>query len=337
MTHTQLPSRFAVRLISASLLMAFAGGALARAPQQPAPPAAPVSGETAPAAPVAVAEKPDPTAPKPFKEVIRGAHEKAGYFTLYQKDDKVWIEIRPEQLGKPFFFSANISNGVGERGLYASQMGQSHMVVFKKIGNLVQLIAKNTAYTAQAGTPQARAVSQGFSDSLIASAPVASGPNATTKGFLVDVSSLLFSDIPGYATNLETAFRMPFALDARNTSISSARTDADMTGFAVSAHYAVPKIAAQPLVPVPGPHVAPPQVTPDPRSLFVGFYYSFAPLPAEPMHARPADDRIGHFVTRLTDFTDDFKPKPSTHVVNRWRLEKKDPAAALSEPMTPIV
>jgi hypothetical protein len=85
------------------------------------------------------------------------------------------------------------------------------------------------------------------------------------------------------------------------------------------------------------PQVAPPATLEDIRSLFLGFTYSFAKLPEEPMHARVADDRLGHFVTRKYDFSDDLAPFPETNYVERWRLEKKDPAATLSEPKKPIV
>jgi hypothetical protein len=47
---------------------------------------------------------------------------------------------------------------------------------------------------------------------------------------------------------------------------------------------------------------APPTTLPDPRSMFLGFYYSFMPLPAQAMHGRRADDRIGHFVSTSQDF-----------------------------------
>ena len=75
----------------------------------------------------------------------------------------------------------------------------------------------------------------------------------------------------------------------------------------------------------------------DPRSFFIGFYYSFAALPTQPMRARIADDRVGHFVTTRQDFTEDLAPKIAKHFVNRWRLEKKDPSLEISEPKQPIV
>ncbi len=321
------PSKFTLKLLSASLLLAFASSAMAQD----------AAGKPDPAAPAAAAARPDASAGKPFKDVIKDAKEMKGFFTLYQKDEKVWIEIKPEQLEKPFFFSVNIPHGVGERRLYGSQMGGSHIVMWKKIGNQVQLIAKNTEFTAKPGTPTAIAVSQAFSDSLLASGPVASAAHPDSKAILVDASSILFNDILGYNTALEYAYRMPFSLDKANSSFSRVRSEESMTGFAVSAHFATPRIAAAPLAPPPVPMPTPPTTTPDPRSMFLGFYYNFSPLPKEQMAARHADDRVGHFVTTQFDYSDDIKPKVSKHFVNRWRLEKKDPQAALSEPVTPIV
>ncbi|MFZ6743434.1 zinc-dependent metalloprotease [Undibacterium sp. JH2W] len=324
------------------LLCALSEVGLAQTPPPVPAPAPNGTTATAPAVPavaaVAPAAAPAP-APglRPFKEIVKDAKELKGFFNLYQKDEKVWIEIRPEQFDKPFLFTYNIPNSIGERGLYGSQMGQGYHAVFKKVGNQVQLLAKNTEFFATPGTPQAIAVSQAFSDSLLASAPVLSSPHGESKGILVDASALLFNDIPSYSTRLEYAYRTMYVLDKANSSFGKLNTDESLAGLFVNAHFATPRIAALPLVPPPVAIPTPPQTTPDPRSFFVGFYFNFSALPAEVMRPRLADDRIGHFVTTSYDFTDDIKPKTSRHFVNRWRLEKQDPTAALSEPKQPIV
>ncbi|MES2069716.1 MAG: zinc-dependent metalloprotease [Pseudomonadota bacterium] len=326
--------RFRLKVITMGVLCACGLAAQAQTPTPPATSVAIVNPAAAPAAPAAAT----PAAPlKPYKEILKDSKEIKGFFTLHQKDEKVWIEIRPEQLEKPFFFSYNIPNSIGERGLYGSQMGRSYQAVFRKIGNQMQLIAKNTEFYAAPGTPQQLAVSQAFSDSLIASAPVVSSPAADSKAVLIEAGALLFNDIPGYSTALEYAYRMAYALDKANSSFSKLNADESLTGLLVNSHFFVPRIAAAPLVPPAFPVPTPPQTTPDPRSFFVGFYYNFAALPAEPMRPRAADDRVGHFVTTSYDFTDDLQPKTSRHYVNRWRLEKQDATAALSEPRQPIV
>jgi hypothetical protein len=75
---------------------------------------------------------------------------------------------------------------------------------------------------------------------------------------------------------------------------------------------------------------------PDVRSLFLKVHYSLARLPAKPMARRAADPRIGHFLSATDDFTDDLTRSPRQRFVNRWRLEKRDPAAELSPPVKPI-
>src|SRR6202040_3841147 len=47
--------------------------------------------------------------------------------------------------------------------------------------------------------------------------------------------------------------------------------------------------------------------------------------------------RVGYFTTRTEDFTTDDTRARQTQYIARWRLEKKDPAAAVSEPVKPIV
>ena len=296
----------------------------ATAPASATPPAAPA---TPPAAPGAL---------RPMKDILKDAKSSPGFFTLHQKDEKVWLEILPSQLNQPFFFSYNIPRSVGERGLYGSQMGGSKLVEFRKIGNQIQLIAKNTQFFAKEGTPQAQFVSESFSDSLMSSAAVVSAPHPETKSILIEANALLFSDIPGYQTRLEGSFRMPFSLDTRNTSFSATKNTNALTGLEVKAHFAVPKLSAPSMTPSPVPMPPPPTATPDPRSLFVSFYYSFMPLP-EPMQTRLADERVGFFTVARTDYTTDLIIKSKAHLLKRWRLEKMDANAAVSEPKQPIV
>ena len=276
---------------------------------------------------------PSPT--KPFADIIKDAKHHAGYFSIYEKDDKVWIEILPGQFNHSFFFQANRTRGIGERRGFANPMMRGNIAQFHKIGDLVQLIARNERFVAKSGTPLARAVRENLSDSLIGSAAVVSKPHPDRKSVLIEANGLLLTDVPGAATNLENAYRLAYSFDARNSSFTAVRAAPDITTFSVNAHYAIGKIPAMPLMSTT-PSVAPPAHLEDVRSLFLGFVYSFAKLPDEPMHARVADDRIGHFATRKFDFSDDVAPFPDVNYVERWRLEKKDPAAAMSEPKKPI-
>jgi hypothetical protein len=136
---------------------------------------------------------------------------------------------------------------------------------------------------------------------------------------------------------LEQVYRQPYVFDAKQSAIVGIRAGKDASHVQVNALYGLQKLTLPALTPtgVAAPTTLP-QTLPDIRSLFLGYQYSLARLP-EPMPARLADDRIGHFTTTRWDFGNDRMPNPRIHLVNRWRLEKRQPAAAMSEPVRPIV
>jgi len=69
----------------------------------------------------------------------------------------------------------------------------------------------------------------------------------------------------------------------------------------------------------------------------VVMHYSMVKLPEQPMMPRLFDDRVGYFTVRKTDYGIDEHRAPQRTYITRWRLEKKDPNAELSEPIKPIV
>ena len=163
---------------------AAAAGAAAAATtaNAPARPAAPGAGNASPAASAAAAAAAAAVAAlsnqKPFAEVIKGAKETPGFYNIYERDDKVWIEIKPEQFDQPFFFAFNLSSGLGEKWFFGGLMVDSFVASFHRLSaTQVQLIARNTEYFAKPDTPEARAVKEAFSDSLLSAAPVVSQPH----------------------------------------------------------------------------------------------------------------------------------------------------------------
>ncbi len=336
------------RFYRAAILLATMGPAMAfwasganletRALNLQATPSA--SAASASAAPASAASTPasarpaDPTLPKPFAEVIKDAKQQDGLFPIWRKDEKVWLEIPKSALDKPFLFTVNIASSVGERGLYASQMGSDALAQWRRIGNQMQLLALNTKFRAVGGSELA--VGQAFSPSLLASAAVLSLEHPERKSILVDAGFLL-ADIPGYSTRIESAYRLTYTLDKPNSSFDATRAEPTLSTLTARVHFSTPRIPAAPLTPPPVPSPTPPQATPDPRSFFVSYVYNFAALPQTPMATRLADPRLGHFMESFTDLGADMKANARVHLVQRWRLEKKDPTAALSEPVSPIV
>ncbi|WP_088280433.1 zinc-dependent metalloprotease [Ideonella sp. A 288] len=283
-----------------------------------------------------------PGTPPPFAEVIKDAKRSDGFLPFWTRDDKTWLEIPADRLDQPFFLGTSLASGLGERFFLPGLMGDEQVVVLRRAGNSVQLVARNLHARAKPGSPLARAVAESYSDSLLAATSVVSAPHPERKSLLVDAVALLGGDIPGMQTRLESAFRMPYSLDRSNTTIERARTSAQGTSFTVRAHFAVPKLpvppVAMPGMPPSNPAMqpSPPTTLPDARSLFLSLAYTLSPLPAEPMKPRLADQRVGYFTAPFVDLEGSAPDGRRQHLINRWRLEKKDPAAEVSEPKEPI-
>jgi hypothetical protein len=60
-------------------------------------------------------------------------------------------------------------------------------------------------------------------------------------------------------------------------------------------------------------------------------------LPAEPMMPRRFDERVGYFSIRHLDYGVDEARSVERRYITKWRLEKADPTAEVSEPVAPIV
>jgi len=283
-----------------------------------------------------------PGTPAPFAELTRDATRKAGFLGVWTKDDKIWLEIPAALLNQPMFLASSISGGMGEGRFWPGLMGRAHLVVLHRVGNTVQLVALNDHARGPAATPLGMAVAESYSDSLLGVAPLAAAPHLQSKALLVEASALMGGDLSGAQTQMEASFRMPYTLDRANSSIERVSTQASGLALTMRQHFTVPRLPVPPVAvpgaPAPNPATlpSPPSSVPDARSVFLGQTYTLAPLPEQPMKTRAADPRVGYFNSSFINFADDNQEGRRTHLIRRWRLEKKDPTAAISEPKEPI-
>lgn len=303
---------------------------------------APTAGAASPA--TAAASPPAPGTPPPFATVIKDATRLEGLVTLWRKDERLWLELRPEDLGRPMFLSPKIATGLGEPPIWGGQMVDDdfalgpQIVEFRRQYNQVQLVARNDAVTVLPDTPEARGVAAAYPPSLLGSGVVASQPEPTTKAVLVDVTGLFASDLMGIGPVLQRSYRQSYGLDARNSAVVGVRNTPELTVIEVRNHYATATIAQpSPGAPASAPAPRTPRFVPDPRSLLIGLHYSLSKLPAQAMAPRRADPRVGYFESTVRDLAEDRARDPRRRWIARWRLDKQDPQAAISPPVKPIV
>src|SRR3989442_749672 len=303
--------------------MAFAHQPPAPQPKKDATPQAPAKQEEA-----KKPEGPKPGEDKPFDEVVKEMELKKGLFTFYYKADenKLLMELSPDQLDKVFLFAGTTEQAVGERGLYSSQQGGSFPFVFHRVGKSIQWIEKNTRFTATSGTPAARYTARSFPDPIQGTTKIQSKPHPERKSILVDAAELFVSDLPGFAPDLNHSYQPTvYRFDKANSALGPVKVFPENVLLDVTLHYTTdnPRVLSVTL--------------PDERSIPILVKYDLSSVKDPGYKPRLADDRVGQFLTIHQDFTNERTTSPYTRYIHRWQLENPDPAAKLSPPKQPIV
>ena len=283
---------------------------------------------TAPAAGPAGAQRPGGASqdPQPYDRVItKEAKSKPGVFTVHQVKDRYFYEIPKSEMGKDYLWVTQIARttlGVG----YGGQALGSRVVRWELNGNRVLLRNMNFSVIADPKSPIAEAVQAANNSPILMSFPVAAwGPKEDTA--VIEIGRLFTTDL------LEISARQRL----QATSMDATRSFVDrITPFPGN----IEAEASQTYIRNPTPAGAgggQGQQGMNPGSATVVLHYSMVKLPENPMMPRLFDERVGYFSQAQYDYGRSEHKAPETRYIRRWRLEKKDPNAEMSEPVKPIV
>ncbi|WP_414545078.1 zinc-dependent metalloprotease [Nostoc sp. CCY0012] len=262
---------------------------------------------------------------EPFDEVVKDTEKLSGLFNLYRhkENNKIYLEIKPEQLNKNYLATATLESGIGERGIYSGMPLQDFLFYFQRVNNNLQFVIRNVNFRTRPGDPQARSLARSFSDSILYTISIKS-IHPERKTLLIDLGDLLLTDLAGLSLNLglsastdqsyfgsAKAFSQNLEVESvLNFSGGGSSSESEMPGFSALA---------------------------DSRGFTLRIHYSLSQLPENSYRPRLADERVGYFITAYQDLTKDDRGDPFVRYINRWHLEKQDPNAAISPPKQPIV
>jgi hypothetical protein len=262
-----------------------------------------------------------------FEKAVKDAKELKGLFTVYVKEDeaKHLLELAPDQLDVPYLLNPTLVSGVGQGFIYPADMLPEYVVSFHRVGKNVQLIHRNTLFRADDAAALRKPATVAVPDAIVGQAKIESQPHPERKSVLIDLGPIFMNDLEGLGLYLKAIFEVPYQLDKDGSSIAQMKPFSDNLDLETVLHFKTGEVKKQVIYAA------------DSRSLLVRFHYSIARLPATGYRPRLADDRVGHFLAMMGDYTSDRPDDPTVRYVTRWHLEKKDPAAPLSEPKQPIV
>jgi hypothetical protein len=264
---------------------------------------------------------------KSFSDVTKGAEVRTGIFTLYLKRDKAYLALAPTQLDRDYLLVTQLSRGIGDLGLDGGSSVRSDLIRFHRAGDRIELTVVNPRFAATPGTPMARAVDYSFGHSVAQAFPIATVRD--NGEILVDVAPFLLSDW----ADLGAFFQGVAAQRKLTGTIALDRERSSLEGI----HLFPGNLEAEVNLTYQANRNLGLETVADYRWIPVGVHYSLLELPATPMRPRYADERVGYFISAIKDFSRDTAESFFVRYVNRWRLEKRDPGAAVSEPVKPIV
>jgi predicted Zn-dependent protease len=261
---------------------------------------------------------------------VKTTKKTEGLFTIYQDTitGSIQLYIKKDQLGKEFIYQSYSMNGPTTLGLNQSMHRATNIFNIKKANDKIEFgivntnfyYDKNNAVSKTAGTDIAEAI-------FLAEKVVAEDSN----GYLIAADGLFLSEKldpvkrtmppgipPGAFFNLGN-------LNSSKSKYHSIRSYPNNTDVLVDLAYDNP---------APLNHGGD-DIT-DARYVRVRIQHTFLEIPVNDFRARRDDPRVGYFGQTVNDQTS-IKATPYKDIIHRWYLTKKDPNAALSEPVEPIV
>lgn len=262
---------------------------------------------------------------KSFESLIKDFEKIEGMFTFYIKEDegKVFMEIKPDQLGK--LYACNITRSAGDGAYYdnGADLGEFPFE-FKRVGKKVQMLVKNLRYRADSSSALSRAIERGVSNSIFGVAKIEGEPHKETKAILVDPSEFFVQDIGNTGYYLGKQRKLEFSFDKENSYLGAIKSFPLNSEIDAIYHFTTKK-----------PNDS--ETIPRPYSMLHTYHFSIFELRDTGFKPRIADERVGYFQTLYQDYTDLSRETPYIRYINRWHLEKAFPDSAVSPPKEPIV
>ncbi len=250
-------------------------------------------------------------------------------FSYDQATGQLLLNVdRATQMEQAFLYINGLSAGIGSNdiGLDRGQLGNERVVHFTKMGDKLMLVQPNLDYrSTSANALEQASIAQAFAKSVLFGFPI---KKTTAAHYTIDLTPFLLQDAHGVSQRLKRRKQGTYSVDKNRSAISLDRTK----NFPKNSEFDV-------LLTFKGT----PQgslirsVTPSPNSVTVHQHHSFVQLPEEFFAQRKFDPRSGAIPFSYNDYSTPVNEPTRKVFTLRHRLEKKDPNAAISEAVEPIV
>lgn len=257
-----------------------------------------------------------------------GMQKFEGFFEFYydKKEDRILLVI--DKFDQEFLYVNSLAAGVGSNdiGLDRNQLGNDRVVKFDRRGPKILLVQPNYKYRAiSENVDERRAVEDAFARSVLWGFKLITEENGKV---LVDATDFFMVDAHNVTGRLKSAKQGTYTLDKTRSAFYLHRTK----NFPKNSEFEVTlTFKGSPA----GGYIR--SVTPTNTSVTVRQHHSFVELPDDGYLPRKFDPRAGFYDLSYYDYATPISENIEKKFITRHRLKKKDPRAAVSEAVEPIV
>jgi hypothetical protein len=267
--------------------------------------------------------------PLSIAEKIKSSTKLPGLFTLYQDTatGSLQMYIRKDQLAKEFIYQSFSISGPTALFLNQSMHRSTFIFKIKKAWDKLEFNIQNTAFYYDSLNAVSRAANVDVTEAVFYNDKITA---EDSSGYLILADAMFLSEKLDPVRQLPPMGMPPsayFSLGSLNplkSKYEKIRSYPDNTDVVVDLAYDNP-------MPYNGGGA---DIT-DARYNRIKIQHSFLEIPVNEFRPRYDDPRIGYFTSEVNDLTA-LSYTPYKDVITRWNLVKKNPNAALSEPVTPI-
>lgn len=265
-----------------------------------------------------------------IEEKTKDLEKQEGYFTFYKdkNNGKLWLQV-PEDAPE-FLYVTSLPGGLGSNdiGLDRGLIGAEKLVRFKRVGKKLLLVQPNLQYRANSGdAKEVNAVMQSFATSTLWGFTIEAETNGS---LLVDATDFLVRDAMQAAQTIRNIKQGNYALDKTRSALNFSNTKNFPYNTEMEAFVTLVNSDGQ-----VGGFVK--SVAPSTEAITLAMHQSFVKLPDPGFTTRSFDPRAGYFAFSYYDYATPVTERLQKQFIPRHRLIKKDPAAAVSEPVEPII
>ena len=251
-----------------------------------------------------------------------------GFQVFYwdEAEGKIWLEVA--RFGEEFLYVSSLPAGIGSNdiGLDRGQLGETRLVRWARVGPRVLLIQSNQDFRAMTdNADERRAVRDSFAEAVIWGFEVAAEQDGRV---LVDATAFYLRDAHNVTRRLQEARQGTWRLEASRCALFMDRTKSFPKNTEVEATTTF----------TGGPAAAwLASVSPASDAVTVRQHHSFIELPEAGYEPRQFDPRGGFWPVSYYDFATPVGDPLIKRFIRRHRLVKKNPGAAISPPVKPII